>query len=416
LLEEKVMATTVDPQPLEKAEFDPFGPAFRHDPEAFYGDLVNQTLGFMTMEGVRSSWVGSHAQCLRVLRDHGQFSSLKPKGLPGMERVDFFNGLPVMNYSDPPDHTRRRKVVNSAFLPKRTEPLTVEAARIIDEVFDRVADRGGRIDAVGELTKQLSMRILLDHFLKVDKQDQRIFLEYFGTFPLFDTLKPGDPKPQPFLDVWEEGQAYCRHQYALAREGKSDNLIALIARSVDEGVIGEDEMLAMMIVLLVGGVSTVAAAAGSALLRLAWNPDIADRIRADPALAARHHEESLRIDPPVAVVLRFGTDESEIAGTPIPRDMPVYVMLASANRDPGVFPDPDRFSIDRSNSHMHLSFGYGIHTCIGNAITRNLVPLLIRKAVERFGQIELADDLDAIGYDSSNPRGRHLSRLMLELR
>ncbi len=230
-------------------------------------------------------------ECLAVLRDPVNFSSLKPKGLPGMERVDFFNGLPVMNYSDPPDHTRRRKVVNAAFLPKRTEPLNVEAGRIADEVFDRVVDRGGRIEAVGELTKQLSLEILLDHFLKVDKQDQRIFTEYFGTFHLFDKLKPGDPKPQPFLDVWEEGQAYCRRQYALAQEGKCDNLIGLIARSVDEGQIGEDEMLAMMIVLLIGGVSTVAAAAGSALLRLAWNPDIADRIRTDPALAAKHHED-----------------------------------------------------------------------------------------------------------------------------
>ena len=409
------MATTVDPQPLGKEEFNPFGPAFRNDPEAFYGDLVRQSLGFMTMEGVRSSWVGSYAECLAVLRDPARFSSLKPKGLPGMERVDFFNGLPVMNYSDPPDHTRRRKVVNAAFLPKRTEPLNVEAGRIIDEVFDRVVDRGGGIDAVGELTKPLSLEILLDHFLKVDKQDQRIFTEYFGTFHLFDKLKPGDPKPQPFLDVWQEGQDYCRRQYALAQEGKRDNLIGLIARSVDEGQIGEDEMLAMMIVLLIGGVSTVAAAAGSALLRLAWNPDIADRIRADLSLAARHHEESLRIDPPVATVLRFGTEGSEIRGTPIPRDMPVYVMMASANRDPSVFPDPDRFTIDRTNSHTHLSFGYGIHACIGNAITRNLVPLLIRKTVERFKRIDLADDPEAIGYDISNPRGRHLARLMLEL-
>ena len=88
---------------------------------------------------------------------------------------------------------------------------------------------------------------------------------------------------------------------------------------------------------------------------------------------------------------------------------------SSANRDPAVFPDPTRFSIDRTNSHTHLGFGYGIHTCIGNAITRNIVPLLIRKTVERFARIEVADAPDAIGYDDGNPRGRHLARLMLEL-
>ena len=408
------MTITAEAEP-GRIDFDPFGPAFRNDPESFYDSLINESPGFMTMEGVPSAYVGNYAQATAVLRDHRGFSSLKPKGLPGMERVDFFNGLPVMNYSDPPDHTRRRKVVNAAFLPKRTEPLTGEASRIIDAAFDRAVDRGGRLDAVGELTKPLSMEILLDHFLKIDKPDQRIFIEYFGTFPLLDKMKPGDPKPQPFLDVWEEGSAYCRKQLALAREGKCDNLIGVIASSVDAGMIAEDEMMAMMIVLLIGGVSTVAAAAGSALLHLARQPGVAARIREDPALAARHHEESLRLDPPVAVVLRFGTEGSEIAGTAIPPQMPVYVMLSSANRDPAVFPDPARFSLDRTNSHTHLSFGYGIHTCIGNAITRNIVPLLIRKTVERFGRIDLADRDDAIGYDASNPRGRHLARLLLEV-
>jgi cytochrome P450 len=171
----------------------------------------------------------------------------------------------------------------------------------------------------------------------------------------------------------------------------------------------------MMIVLLIGGVPTVAAAAGSALHHLAQYPEIADRIRADPALAAKHHEESLRIDPPVTVVLRFGTEGSKIAGVPIAREMPVCVMLGSANRDPAVYPDPTHFSIDRPNSHTHLGFGFGIHTCIGNAITRTIVPLLIRKAAERFARIEVADDPEAIGYDAGNPRGRHLARLKLQL-
>jgi cytochrome P450 len=397
------------------ASFDPFGPVFRADPEIWHEPLVAASPGFMTMAGVPSAWVASYAQATAVLRDHASFSSLKPKGLPGMERVDFFNGLPVMNYSDPPDHTRRRKVVNSAFLPRQTAPLAGEAGKIIDAAFDRAADQGGRLEVVGELTKPMSIQILLDHFMRIDKADQRIFLEYFGTFPLLDKLRPGDPKPQAFLDIWQEGSAYCRRQLALAREGKCDNLVGVIANSADGGAITEDEMMAMMIVLLIGGVPTVAAAAGSALHHLAQYPEIADRIRADPALAAKHHEESLRIDPPVTVVLRFGTEGSKIAGVPIAREMPVYVMLGSANRDPAVYPDPTHFSIDRPNSHTHLGFGFGIHTCIGNAITRTIVPLLIRKAAERFARIEVADDPEAIGYDAGNPRGRHLARLKLQL-
>jgi cytochrome P450 len=411
------MTLTIDPAlNAEPADFNPFGPEFRSNPDAFYDQLLAATPGFITMEGLPSVYVANYSQVAAVLRDFSSFSSLKPKGIPGMERVDYFNGLPVMNYSDPPDHTRLRKVVNAAFTPKQTAFLVTQASRIIDDAFDKAVAQGGRLDAVGELTKVMSMQIMLDHFLRVEKADQRIFLEYFGTFPLLDKMRPGDPKPQPFLDIWEEGSAYCRRQHALAREGKCDNLIGAIASSVDDGTLAENEMMAMMIVLLIGGVSTVAAAAGSALLQLARNPDIGLRIRADPALASKHCEEAMRLDPPVGIVLRFARDNSEIDGTPIPAGMPVYVMIGTANHDPKQFPEPRKFSIDRTNSHTHMSFGYGIHTCIGNAITRGLVPLLVKKTVERFDDVVVVDHPDAIVYDSTTPRGRHLGRLLLELR
>jgi cytochrome P450 len=411
------MATSVGtPAGPDIADFNPFGLAFRTDPEAFHAALVVASPGFFTSEeGVPSAYVASYPQASRALREFRAFSSLKPKGLPGMDRVDFFNSYPVMNYCDPPDHTRRRKVINAAFQPKQTEPLAEAAERIVDAIFDRVVDQGGRFDAVGELTKPLSTQVLLDHFLRIPRANQQIFINYFMTFPLLDKMKPGDPKPQPYLDAWDQCAAYCREQRALAHEGKCDNLIGVVARSADEGAIGEDEMTAMMITLMIGGISTVAAAAGSALMHLALHPELTARLRDDPALAAKHHEEALRIDAPVAMVLRFGTDGSEIDGTPVPQDMPVYVMLGSANRDPAVFPEPDRFSLDRTNSHTHLSFGYGIHTCIGNAITRNLVPLLTRKAIARFRRIDLADEIEPVGYDCGNPRGRHLARLMLEV-
>jgi cytochrome P450 len=407
------MDTNMPSRP-DLSNFDPFGSAYRSDPESFHGDLLAASPGFITVEGVRSAFAAQYAQVTAVLRNFKGFSSLKPKGLPGMERIDFFNGLPVMNYSDPPDHTRRRKVVNPAFTPKRTEALNEPAAKQIDEALEAAASRG-RFDAVADLTKELSLQTLLDRFLKVDKADQHIFLSYFAATPLLDKMKPGDPKPKPFLDVWDQGAAWCRHQLQLAREGKCDNLISLIAASVDDGTIGEDEMMATMIVLLTGGVSTVAGAAGSSLLYLARNPDIAARIRNDPTLAANHLEEALRIDSPVPYVMRFGTDSSAIGDAVIPRGMPLYVMLSSANRDPDIFPDPGCFSIDRHNSKDHVAFGQGMHTCIGNAITRNIVPIVIRKTAARFTEITLAAEPDAVRYNSSNPRARHLERLVLEV-
>ena len=392
--------------------FDPFGAAFRAAPRSFDAELFAKSPGEISMEGVPSIYVAGYGQCTAVLRNFKAFSSLKPKGLPGMERIDFFNGLPVMNYSDPPDHTRRRKVVNPAFTPKRTELLNEQAAILIDQAVESIASRGA-FEAMSELTKKLSIDVLLRRFLGIADEDQHIFMNYVATLPLLDKMRPGDPKPQPYLDAWDEGARYCRAQQDLARRGECKNLIGVIADGAEAGAISDDEMMAMMIVLLIGGVSTVAGAAASSLMFLAQNPDIGVRIRRDPALAANHLEESLRLDPPVSLVMRFAAEGAVIDHTAVAPGTPVYVMLSVACRDPEKFADPLRFDLDRANAKDHLAFGYGMHTCIGNAITRNVVPLLISKIAERFPNLAIADTPDAIEYDTSTPRARHLKRLLL---
>jgi hypothetical protein len=393
-------------------DFDPFGMSFRQNPQPFHTGLIAASPGIIMMDGVPSVFVASYRQITAVMRNFKTFSSLKPKGLPGMERIDFFNGLPVMNYSDPPDHTRRRKVVNPAFTPTRTEMLNANAAILIDQVLEEIAARGS-FEAMSDLTKKLSIDVLLSRFLGVADEDQHIFMNYVSTLPMLDKMKAGDPKPQPYLDAWNEGAKYCRAQQELARRGECNNLIGVIATGAEGGTISDDEMMAMMIVLLIGGVSTVAGAAASSLMYLATNPDVAARIRAEPELAASHLEESLRMDPPVSLVMRFAGPDAQIDGSPIKQGTPIYVLIAVGCHDPTNFADPYSFNIDRPNLKEHLAFGHGIHTCIGNAITRNVVPLLIHKVVEKFPSLALAREDNAVEYDVSTPRARHIKRLML---
>lgn len=399
---------------LEFSDFDPFSTEFRENPEKYHPQLFANSPGFMMMEGVPSAYVAGFTQCQAVLRNFKAFSSLKPKGLPGMERIDFFNGLPVMNYSDPPDHTRRRKVVNPAFTPKRTQMLKENAAVLIDSLIDKIMVNGGGFDALGDLTKILSMDVLLRRFLGIEDKDQPIFMNYVMTLPLLDKMRPGDPKPQAYLDAWAAGATYCKEQQELARRGECHNLIGVIAEGAEGGAIDDDEMMAMMIVLLIGGVSTVAGAAAASLMNLAKNPNIAERVRQDPSLAINVLEESMRLDPPVSLVMRFATDDTQIGGTVIPKGMPVYAMLGVACHDPSAYPDPYKFDIDRPNVKDHLAFGHGMHTCIGNAITRNVVPLLIQKVVTRMTNLTLAARPDAIQWDTSTPRARHIGKLYLQ--
>jgi cytochrome P450 len=399
---------------LEFSDFDPFSTEFREEPEKYHPLLLAESPGFITMEGVPSAYVADFAQSQAVLRNFKAFSSIKPKGLPGMERIDFFNGLPVMNYSDPPDHTRRRKVVNPAFTPKRTQMLNEKAAELIDTLIDKIVAQGGSFEALNDFTKVVSIDTLLRRFMGIEDKDQAIFMNYVMTLPLLDKMRPGDPKPQAYLDAWAEGAKFCKEQQELARKGECHNLVGVIAEGAEEGAIDDDEMMAMMIVLLIGGVSTVAGAAAASLMNLAKHPEIAERVRRDPTLAINVLEESMRLDPPVSLVMRFSAGDNEVGGKVIPKGMPTYVMLGVACHDPKVFPEPYKFDIDRPNVKDHLAFGYGMHTCIGNAITRNVVPLLIQKVVERMPNLKLADRPDALEWDTSTPRARHIGKLYLQ--
>ena len=399
---------------IEFSDFDPFGIEFRVSPEKYHPMLLAEFPGFIRMEEIPSAYVAKFQHVQAVLRNFKAFSSLKPKGLPGMERIDFFNGLPVMNYSDPPDHTRRRKIVNPAFTPVRTAMLREKAGVLADELIDKILANGGSFEVISELTKILSIDVLLRQFMQIEDKHQGIFLDYVRTLPLLDSLRPGDPKPKAYLDAWAAGAAFCREQQELARRGECRNLVGVIAEGAEGGAIDDNEMMAMMIVLLIGGVSTVAGAAAAALKNLARHPEIAERVRQDGRLALNVLEESMRLDPPVSVVMRFAAESTEIGGKVIPKGMPVYTLIAVACHDPEAFPDPYRFDIDRPNVKDHLAFGYGVHTCIGNNITRNIVPLLIQKVVQRMPNLRFADRDDALQWDTSTPRARHIGKLYLK--
>lgn len=147
-------------------------------------------------------------------------------------------------------------------------------------------------------------------------------------------------------------------------------------------------------------------------MNLARTPGLAARLRAEPALASNHVEESLRLDPPVSLVMRFAAADTEVGGTVIPKGMPVYAMIATACHDPEVFPDPYRFDVDRPNAKDHLAFGFGMHTCIGNNITRAIVPMVLRKVAERMPGLHIEGD-GGEDWEIGTPRARHLGSLTL---
>lgn len=393
-------------------EFHPFSQTFRDDPFAFHAQLLRSSPGLIHPEGLPSVYVATYAQCMAVLKDPVRFSSVKPPGTPGMERVDFFNGYPVMNYSDPPQHTRLRRIVNPAFSPKRIKEMTDATVRVIDGLLAPLR-AGQEIDAVATITKPFSMQLLLEHFMGVPPEDQHIFMDYLRSVYLLDKLQPGESKPKEFLDAWAKGEQYCREVADRAKREKTESLLGMIVTAQEGGNMSDAEMMAMMVVLFSGGVSTVASAASSTLFHLARNPDVAERIRRDPTLANKHLEEGLRFDPPVTLVMRFSADDQEFEGVRLTKHMPVYAMISVACHDPAEFPEPGRFNPDRANARNHVSFGQGIHTCIGNNITRIAVPMLVQEVARRFPTLR-TDPGRNIEWETS-PRSRHFKSVPVRL-
>ena len=392
------------------SDFDPFCDEFRDSPESFHDQLLHSSPGYMVMEGdVASAYVAKFDQCMQVLGNWELFSSVKPPNLPGMQRVDFFNGMPVMNYSDPPQHDRLRRVVNVAFSPGRVRQLAEYTDKVVDDLLGRI-EPGKPFCGMGDVGRPLAVKVLFDEFLGIPPEDQHIFFEFGATFLLLDKLKPGDPKPQAYLDGWKRGEVYLRQVLADAGKNGSENVLSMIASASESGTMSDAEMMAMVCVLFTGGVPTVSAMGASALHYLARYPEIAERIRQDENLAKAFCEEVYRLDSPVTLVMRFATEDVQVGDRIIARGMPVYTMISVANRDPDIYDKPLEFSIDRPGMR-HLSFGNGTHVCIGNAITRMIMPKLVVQMARRFPALRLDDSRQ--GVWETSPRSRHRKEVPL---
>jgi cytochrome P450 len=403
-----------DTRTADLVDFDPFGMPLRLRPREILAELIASSPGLMMAEGRLSAYVADYAGVCEVSRDHESFSSVKPPDVPGMNRFDFFNSQPVMNYSDPPEHTRRRKVVNASFTRRRLEQLEPQTLAIFENVTAELPT-DGVVDVLKQVCSPVVNEVLLGAFMNVDPADRHALNGLLAQRAALDNLGPDDPKPASWLAAWEVGAAYCRDAIAKALDNKAESLIGLIAAASGEGTIDDDEVLAMMMVLLTGGLTTMIAATSSALYWLARHPELQQRVREKPELATAALDEAMRIFPPITFSMRFATRDTEINGKVIPAGAPVYVFWAGANQDPAAFPDPDRFDLDRPNVRAHVAFGFGVHNCIGNHVTRQVGTTIIRAMLDRYPDFALARPDDEPEFLTDVARSRHLATLPMLL-
>jgi cytochrome P450 len=272
---------------------------------------------------------------------------------------------------DPPDHTRLRRLVSSAFTPRVVAALRPRIAEVVDALFARIAEQG-RLDVIADLAYPLPVQIISE-LLGVPTEDHEQFRGWSAL--LARALDPqfADPDPQRMAGADAARTEFDRYFSGLIAQRRAhprEDLLSLLVHAESEGdKLTEEELLATCVLLLVAGHETTTNLIANAVLALLRHPDQLDALRARPDLVDGCTEETLRYDPPVQLTTRVARGPLPVGATEVPDGGVVLMLIAAANRDPDMFDDPDRFDITRK-SGGHLAFAAGIHFCLGAGLAR----------------------------------------------
>jgi len=292
--------------------------------------------------------------------------------------------------SDPPDHTRLRTLVNKAFTPRSIRQLSARIQELVDGLFDDVEGRG-EMEAITDFAYPLPITVIAE-MLGVPAQDRDFFRD--ASQKIAVALGPIEDM-QVALRALEGRNQLVEYFNALIPKRKADPrddlLTALLAVEDDGDVLSHGELLAMLLLLLVAGHETTVNLIGNGLLALLRHPDQFERLRTEEGIGRQAIEELLRYDSPVQMTGRIAKRDVVIGGQPVKAGQFVSTIVASANRDPEVFEDPDTLNLTRDPCN-HLSFSAGIHFCLGAQLARLEGQIALTTLVRRFPTLQLATE------------------------
>ena len=305
------------------------------------------------------------------------------------EQARFRNDHSNMLVSDPPDHTRLRGLVTRAFTPRTVETLRPRIVALVDQLLDRFGP--GEVDVMDELAFPLPVTVIGD-MLGVPAEDWPRLrpLVRSVTAVLELVITSEDMAAATAADV--ALVEYFAGLVAERRAHPGDDLLShLIAAEADGDQLSEHELISTAILLFAAGFETTTHLIGNGLLALLRNPGQLDRLRADRGLLRPAVEELLRYDSPVQMAARTAYEDLTIGGVRIEAGSVVLALLGAANHDPAHFSDPDRLDVGRAEG-APISFGGGIHFCLGAALARMEGQIVLDRLLDRFSTVELVDD------------------------
>jgi cytochrome P450 len=381
----------VDRRPIE---FNPLDPDFIADPYPFYRRLRETAPVYKTPAGF---WLLTRYEdvnfCLRDKRFGKDFVGNMERRYGksgGMNEPAIANLSRTMLVLDPPDHTRLRGLVNKAFTARRVADMRPRIRALVNEQLDRVVAQG-HMDVILDLAHRLPVIVICD-MLGIPEEHRAPFL---ASSTVNGRLIDPVPLTREELDqvntATEAGSLYFRHLCDLRRREPRDDLTTELVRAEEAGDKLTPEELEANIQLLFGaGHETTTNLIGNGLLALHRQPDQWQRLKADPTLIPNAVEELLRYDSSVQLTGRVTNAQVEIGGVTLGAGESLLALLGAANHDPAQYRDPDRLDVGRPNVRP-MSFGGGIHHCLGAQLARLEAELVFTALIDRIPDIELPE-------------------------
>ncbi|GAA3821339.1 cytochrome P450 [Nocardioides panacisoli] len=373
---------------------DPFGPyeQLRAGGRLVRNDLVAATVDHAIANEILrgEDWgvVGGHAELpapMRWVLDRvTDPMSLSPVDPPSMLVVD------------PPEHTRYRRLVSKAFTARRVGRMADRVEPVATRLLDQLAaDPSGSFDLVDRYAARLPVAVIAD-LLGVPEQDHEQLLEWGNLAAV--TLDPGLSWRQ--FRASETALREMHHWFAAhvarLRRNPGEDLLSQVSQVTGPDALTETELHQVGLLVLGAGFETTVNLIGNAVAQLDAHPDQLGVLLADPERWANAVDEVLRIDSPVQLTMRAALRDTVVGadgpggGVPVQKGEAVLVYLGGANRDPGVFADPDRFDVTRAEADHHLSFSAGVHYCLGASLARLEATIGLRMLYERFPDLRVA--------------------------
>jgi len=377
-------------------EYNPLNPEIQANPYPAYAELRREHPATW-VESLQAWAISRYEDVDRAIRNPQIFSSAGwlSQALGDLQLVP---EVPWMIETDPRDHSRLRKLVSKAFTPKMVAQLEPHVRAIAGELLAKCRN-AGEIDFVRDFSGVFPV-IVIAEMLGVEPERRADFRRWSDSF-VRATNRPSDETERKAIrSTNAEMREYFERAIADRRKHPREDLLTALVRAEEESqTLNSHEVLAMAILILLGGNETTMNLLSNTLLVLHQQPEDMAKVRDNRTMIPKLIEEALRYDSPVQVVFRGTTQAVDIADKEIPAGAPVLIMLGSANRDPEKFPDPDRFDLTRDASE-HLAFGFGTHYCLGAQLARLEARVAMEELLSTSRSFIHSQPADRLGCDT----------------